>query len=106
VTTYDEAARSFDHSMLATLPAYARLRQALNDLADEAGEHDVELAVLLDAARDMTATNPLRRRLRALRHLAMASCVERDGGWLTCSYRCPAGTPGPAATPRTITTVL
>jgi hypothetical protein len=29
--TYDEAVRDFDHSALAVLPAYARLRQALSD---------------------------------------------------------------------------
>ena len=51
MTTYDEAVGDFDHTSRAELPAYARLRQALNDLAGEAGEHDVGLAALLDAAR-------------------------------------------------------
>jgi hypothetical protein len=41
--TYEQAARDFDHSPLAGLPCYARLRQVLNDLAGEAGEHHVEL---------------------------------------------------------------
>jgi hypothetical protein len=89
--TYDEVVRDFDHSPLAGLPAYARLRQALNDLAGQAGAHDVELAVLLDAGRDITATTPYADDCERCDTWQWPHAVKRDGGWLTCSYRCPCG---------------
>jgi hypothetical protein len=58
--TYLEAVRSFDHAPLAASPAYAALRQALSDLANESADLDpaITLAGYLDAVRDMAATAP------------------------------------------------
>jgi hypothetical protein len=41
--TYYTAVRNFDHQQLADLPAYARLRQALSDLLNEAEARDLDL---------------------------------------------------------------
>lgn len=56
-----------------------------------AGEHDVELATLLDATRDMTTTTPYADDCERCDTWRWPHAVERDGGWLTCTYRCPCG---------------
>ena len=51
----------------------------------------VDLADLLDAARDMTATTPYADGCERCGDWRWPHAVERDGGWLTCSYRCACG---------------
>lgn len=100
VVTYQSAVRSFDHHDLAALATYPALRRALNDFANEA---DVGLAVFLGAVQDMALTAPFAdccpRCRQAPEYLDPAGdgsylqqtwphAVERNGGWLKCSYRC------------------
>lgn len=56
----DTTPRDFDHSALAAAPAYAALRQALSDLANETAETcpSMTLTDFLDAVRDATVTAP------------------------------------------------
>jgi hypothetical protein len=60
MTSYLDSVRSFDHRELAELPSYARLRQALSDVLNEAGEHGcpVPLAELSAVAADMALIAP------------------------------------------------
>lgn len=107
MTTYDEAVRSFDHAQLASLPAYAALRQALSDLANqsESGDLGTWLAAIGDAATttpygdtcercDMackcTPGAPFPHQCGAYRTW-WPHTVERDGGWITGTYRCGRG---------------
>lgn len=108
--TYDMAVRSFDHAPLAALPAYARLRQALSDIANEAAEQGgMKLSEFLDAVRDMAATAPYGDMCMQCGKacecppdaLLLDTCLahrtwwphaaERDGGWITGTYRCSGG---------------
>ena len=92
MTTYDEAVHSFDHTSLAALPAYTRLRQALSDLANEsAGQGGMELAGFLAAAQDMAATAPYADMCDHCTELAWPHAVKRDDGWITGTYRCGRG---------------
>lgn len=99
--TYNNAVRSFDHSAIAGLDAYPALREALNAFANQCG---ASLAEALEAVRDMVLTAPYADccdRCRQhpdylgpngdLGYLKQAwpHAVVRDGGWLTCTYRCP-----------------
>ena len=94
---YSTAVQDHDHTDLAGLNAYAKFRQALNDLADEAGSAGVTLAELLAALRDVGLTTPyadccdrcLRDGVGVAERMAWPHKVHRDdGGWLTCTYRC------------------
>jgi hypothetical protein len=105
--TYHEAVRDFDHASLAALPAYAALRQALSDLASQ-GE-PVGLGTWLAAIQDAATTTPYgdtcERCDMQCRCPAAAPfphpCgafrtwwphkLERDGGWITGTYRCGRG---------------
>jgi len=89
--TYDTAVRSFDHAALANLPAYHRLREALDAIAHEA--KDVSLSDFLEAVQDMALTTPYGDTCDC----ASADSsylptwphkVDRDGDWLNCAYRC------------------
>lgn len=95
--SYESEVRSFDHERLAHFEPYHRLRQALNDLSNEASEH-VKLGEFLDAVRDMALTAPYADTCPACRgkepgnylQMTWPHAVERDdGGWLDCTYRCP-----------------
>ena len=109
--SYLTEVRGFDHSSLAELPSYTRLRQALSDLANEASAADgeVSLAVWLESVRDMTLTAPYgdacntcSKRCSA-EHDAVGACpqgclatwwphaVRREGDWIVCTYACGAG---------------
>jgi hypothetical protein len=100
--TYDTAVRSFNHENFAQLAAYPALRGALSDLCNQSEGN--ALAELLDAVRDMALTAPFADCCgRCERHPdylapdgdpnyvkpAWPHAVERDGDWLTCTYRCP-----------------
>lgn len=113
--TYVEAVRSFGHTALAASPAYAVLRQALSDLANESADLDpaITLAGLLDAVRDMAATAPYgdmcnlcglacarTHRHADGEHLPLTCgsgrtwwphAVVREGAGLTGTYRCANG---------------
>ena len=111
--TYADVVRTFDHARLATLPAYAALRQALSDLANEiAGQGGMKLPGFLAAVQDMAATAPYgdmctrcsKECDQAHHHdaegdplscgayaLCWPHAVERDGGWITGTYRCRRG---------------
>lgn len=82
--------RSFDHSQLAALPAYQALRQALSDLANQAG---LDLGDLLAAVRDMTVTAPYGDCCTSCGrgNISWPHSGVRHDGWLTGYYRCPAG---------------
>lgn len=57
--TYRSAVRSFDHTRLASLGSYQRVRQALSDMSNEAGQQlDFTVSELLEAVADMTLTAP------------------------------------------------
>lgn len=94
VTTYADAARAFDHAPIAGLPGYAALRQALNDLSEQAGQMGITVAELLAAARDMTATTPYGDLCRDCGTLTWPHAVELThaaelgGPQLDCRYRC------------------
>lgn len=96
-TTYVSAVRSFDHTPLSRLDGYPALRQALSDLANQAGQ--VALDEFLAAVRDMTLTAPYadccarcRETGDGLSEIAWPHAVDRDvNGWLTCRYRCRRG---------------
>ena len=96
--TYDEAVRTFDHSALAALPAYPALRQALNDLANQAPD-GTKLADLLSAVRDMAATAPYadmcsscaRRGPDTEYKMCWPHAAEREDGYIRGTYRCGRG---------------
>jgi hypothetical protein len=89
-SAYDALVRSFDHSDLAGLPAYAKFRAALNELAHQL--EAVPLAVFLEAIRDMAVTTPYGDTCNApgcdTRPLAFPHKVERAADWLKGTYRC------------------
>jgi hypothetical protein len=96
--TYRSAVRSFDHTRLASLDSYQRVREALSDLSNEAGQQlDYTLSELLDAVADMTLTAPFADVCRACRgprysdsvSMTFPHLVVREGDGLTCTYRCP-----------------
>jgi hypothetical protein len=114
-TTYITGVRSFDHGQLARYPAYSKVREALSDLANQAG-HDEDctmtLAGFLEAVRDMALTAPygdtceacqracLRQHPRQPGEDKPCDCaygayyphqVQREDEWLTCYYSCRAG---------------
>lgn len=94
--SYESEVRSFNHENLANFESYHRLRQALNDLSNEASEH-VTLVELLDAVRDMALTAPYADSCPTCRgktpdnylQMTWPHAVERKGDYLTCTYRCP-----------------
>lgn len=95
-TTYDTEVRSFSHAHLAAVPAYARLRQALSDFANEAPR--TALGAFLDALRDMAATAPFGDMCDTCGRdhpqeydMYWPHAAERDGGWITGTYRCRRG---------------
>lgn len=96
MSAYSKAVRSFDHAHLAEHPAYAAVRRALSDLANQAGG---PLERFLDDVRDMAATAPYADNCEkceygpdepsdAFRLTAWPHAIDRDDGWLTCAYRC------------------
>jgi DNA-directed RNA polymerase subunit M/transcription elongation factor TFIIS len=89
---YSEHVRSFDHAALASLGTYQRLRQALSDLAEEAGDEGVPLDRFLEAVRDMATTTPFSdsgRECCGSEVDAWPHRVERAGERITGTYRCP-----------------
>lgn len=93
-STYQTLVATHDHHNLAMLPAYAALRQAMSDLANQ--HDDGLLADFVRAVLDMASTTPYadacsgHREGTGCRELAWPYAVGRNGDWLTCSYRCPA----------------
>ena len=88
--TYLNLGRSFDHRELADLPAYARLRQVIDDLAHEAEEREprVTLEKWLEAFQDMALTAPYGDCCERCGQTAWPHAVERQGDWLNGTYRC------------------
>lgn len=93
--TYRDAVHNFDHANLAAAPAYAPLRQALSDLANQAPP--MGIAAFLDAARDMAATAPYAdtcdpcRKYHEDCRLWWPHAAAVEAGWLTGTYRCERG---------------
>lgn len=84
---YPEHVKTFDHTALAALPAYPALRQALNDIAEQA---DMPLDEFLGAVRDMATTTPHADCCPDCRTVAAwPHKVNNTDGWLQCHYRCP-----------------
>lgn len=90
--TYETAVRTFDHTAVASLGAYHRLREALNDIARDAD--GVSLGDLLEAVRDAALTTPYADSCECVSGFATyppawPHRVDRINDWLTCHYRCP-----------------
>lgn len=89
--TYGSTVRSFDHSAVAGLGAYHRLREALNDIARDT--EDVSLKEFLEAVRDAALTTPYADSCECVSGFATyppswPHKVDRADDWLTCHYRC------------------
>lgn len=99
--TYKNAVRTFDHGQLAAIPAYHKLREALNELCLSEDAEGTTLEGLLDAVRDMALTAPFADSCPHCRgdagdaengtylQAAWPHAVKRKNDWLTCSYLCP-----------------
>ena len=87
--TYDTLIRSFDHGPLARHPAYARLRQALSDLANETDP--IPVPAFLAAIQDMTLTAPFGDMCVQCHAMAWPHAVHRNGEHITGTYRCDQG---------------
>lgn len=91
--TYADMVRDFDHAQLAALPAYAALRQALSDLANQ-GEA-MDLATWLAAVADMASTTPYgdvcQQCTPRSSRIWWPYALRRDSGKLTGTYRCGGG---------------
>jgi hypothetical protein len=81
---------------MARLPAYAALRQALDDIATHAQAEGMTLGEFLDALHDMGATTPF---ADSCQHCQdpddtgpwWPHAATRDGAWITGTYRCARG---------------
>ncbi len=105
-TTYSNGLQSFDHAELAALDAYLALRRALADFAGAAQAVGAcTLSGFLEALQDMGLSTPFPADcpecgdragpMKAWqRPRAWPYAVERYGGSITATYRCPrcAGT--------------
>lgn len=85
-SAYRDHVRSFDHSDLAKLRSYERVREALSELAREA---DGTLLVdFIDAGRDMASTTPFADSCETCHEARWPHKVERAGNWLNGTYSC------------------